>query len=206
MEILEEDEPIPTTRLAQTKGKEKMLRHREVEGTEVGVSEGDECSEVSEGVREERFARPEVFAVPEGENLGEHMSRIRAVRAQRTALIIRFWILREEGRISLDALVDTGATFMCVTEEIAMQLGFDITEVSQQVVTLADGHQRKVPKIAPVEIAFENRSYVTEAVVIGNEPLLGVIPLEAMDLVVDPRRQVLIVNPQHPNYPVALVK
>jgi hypothetical protein len=95
---------------------------------------------------------------------------------------------------------------MCVTEEIALQLGFDTTEVSRQVVTLADGHQRKVPKISPIEIAFENRSYVTEAVVLGDEPLLGVIPLEAMDLIIDPRQQMLIVNPQHPNYPVALAK
>ncbi len=108
--------------------------------------------------------------------------------------------------VEVKALVDTGATFMCVTEEIALQLGFDITEVSQQMVTPADGHLRKVPKIAPIEIAFENRAYVTEAVVLGNEPLLGVIPLEAMDLILDPRQQMLIVNPQHPNYPVALAK
>ena len=108
--------------------------------------------------------------------------------------------------VDVKALVDRGATFMCVTEEIALQLGFDVTEVSQQMVTLADGHLRKVPKIAPIEIAFENRTYVTEAVVLGNEPLLGVIPLEAMDLIVDPRQQTLIVNPQHPNYPVALAK
>ena len=109
-------------------------------------------------------------------------------------------------QVEVNSLVDTGATFMCVTEEIALQLGFDTTEVSQQVVTLADGHQRKVPKIAPIEISFQNRSYVTEAVVLGNEPLLGVIPLEAMDLIVDLRQQMLIVNPQHPNYPVALAK
>ena len=108
--------------------------------------------------------------------------------------------------VEVNALVDTGATFMCVTEEVAVQLGFDITEVSQQTVTLADGHQRRVPKIAPIEIAFENRTYVTEAVVLGNEPLSGVIPLEAMDLVIDPRSQTLVVNPQHPNYPVAMAK
>ncbi len=108
--------------------------------------------------------------------------------------------------VEVNALVDTGATFMCVSEEIALQLGFDITEVSRQVVTLADGHQRKVPKIAPIEIAFGNRSYVTEAVVLGNEALMGVIPMEAMDLIVDPRQQILIANPQHPNYPVASAK
>lgn len=109
-------------------------------------------------------------------------------------------------QVEINALVDTGATFMCITEEIALQLGFDIEEVSQQVVTLADGHQRSVPKVAPIEIAFANRSYVTEAVVLGNEPLLGVLPLEAMDLVIDPRLQALTVNPLHPNYPVALAK
>jgi clan AA aspartic protease len=108
--------------------------------------------------------------------------------------------------VDVRALVDTGATFMCVTEEVALQLGFDITEVSQQVVTLADGHQRKVPKIAPIEIAFANRTYVTEAVVLGNECLMGVLPLEAMDLQVDPRARRMIVNPRHPNYPVALAK
>jgi clan AA aspartic protease len=119
---------------------------------------------------------------------------------------LRLTNLFNQQEVQVNALVDTGATFMCVTEEIALQLGFDIAEVCQQTVTLADGHQRKVPKIAPIEIAFENRSYVTEAVVLGNEPLLGVIPLEAMDLVVDPRQQLLVVNPQHPNYPVALAK
>jgi len=62
--------------------------------------------------------------------------------------------------VEINALVDTEATFMCVTEEIALQLGFDITEVGRQMVTLADGHQIKVPKIAPIEIALENRIYI----------------------------------------------
>lgn len=65
---------------------------------------------------------------------------------------------------------------MRVTEEIALQLGFDITEVSQQVVTLTD------------------------------EPLMGVLPLEAMDLLVDPLKQRVLVNPKHPNFSVGLAK
>nr|VFK21662.1 MAG: clan AA aspartic protease, AF_0612 family [Candidatus Kentron sp. LPFa] len=112
--------------------------------------------------------------------------------------------------VEIHALVDTGATFLCVTHEIAAQLGFDITEVGQQIVTLANGYQKgrqkKIPKIAPIEIAFENRTYVTEAVVLGDEPLLGVLPMEAMDLVADPRQRKLLVNPRHPDYPVALAK
>ena len=108
--------------------------------------------------------------------------------------------------IEAHTLVDTGATFMCVTEEMALQLGFDIAEVAGHVVTLADGRQVKVPRIAPIEIIFGNRSYVTEALVLGDEPLMGVLPLEAMDLMVDPLRQQLVVNPAHPNFPVASAK
>ena len=123
-----------------------------------------------------------------------------------TYVNLRLTNLFNKQNLNIQALIDTGATFMCVTEEVALQLGFDTTEVSQQVVTLADGHQRKVPKIAPVEIAFDNRTYVTEALVLGNECLMGVLPLEAMDLRVGPHTQQVIVNPAHPNYPVALAK
>lgn len=108
--------------------------------------------------------------------------------------------------VSAHALVDAGATFMCVPESLALQLGFDVSEVGRHVVTLADGRQIKVPRIAPVEIAFGNRSDVTEALVMGDEPLMGVLPLEAMDLQVDPLRQQLVVNPAHPNFPVASAK
>ena len=58
--------------------------------------------------------------------------------------------------VNVRALVDSGATFMCVTEAMALQLRFDPSEVSTQFVRIADGRQLKVPKIAPVEIAFEN--------------------------------------------------
>jgi hypothetical protein len=34
------------------------------------------------------------------------------------------------------------------------------------------------------------------------EPLLGAIPMEAMDVLVHPARQEMIVNPEHPDYAV----
>ena len=114
--------------------------------------------------------------------------------------------LFNQASIEVNALVDCGATFMCIPENAAAQLGFDTTEVSQQLVTLANGHQVKVPKVAPVKIEFANRSYVTEALVMGDEALMGVLPLEAMDLVIHPKTQTLSVNPEHPNFPVALAK
>lgn len=108
--------------------------------------------------------------------------------------------------IEVSALVDTGALFMCVPANIAAQLGFDNSEIQQRVITLADGMTRLVPVVRPVTIEFENRSYMTEALVLGDEPLIGCIPMEAMDVIVDPRSQKMVVNPAHPNFAVAVVK
>ncbi len=108
--------------------------------------------------------------------------------------------------VSVRALVDAGALFMCVPQNVATQLGFDVTEVRHRVVTLADGSVKSVPVIAPITIEFENRWYTTEALVLGDEALLGCIPMEAMDVMVDPRTQRLIVNPEHPNFAVSVVK
>jgi clan AA aspartic protease len=111
-----------------------------------------------------------------------------------------------QATLGVSALVDTGASHMCVTQEQARQLGFDPEEFSTQLVTLADGSQVEAPKIRPIEIAFANRTYATEALVIGNEALMGVLPLEALDLVFDQAAQKVMVNPAHPNRPVSLAK
>ncbi len=108
--------------------------------------------------------------------------------------------------VDITALVDTGARYLCVPEAVAVQLGFDPEECTTKTVTLADGHQRLVPWIAPIMIAFANRTYATEALVLGDEPLMGVLPIEAMDLVVDARKQVITVNPAHPNEAVYKAK
>ena len=108
--------------------------------------------------------------------------------------------------VDVEALVDTGAKFLCVPQAVAAQLGFDTTEVRQRVITLADGSSRKVPVVAPVTIEFENRWYTSEALVLGDEPLIGCIPMEAMDVIVEPKSQQMVVNPKHPNFAVAVVK
>ena len=55
-----------------------------------------------------------------------------------TYAALRLTNLFNHKQVQINALVDTCATFMCVTEEIALQLGFDIDEVNRQTVTLAD--------------------------------------------------------------------
>lgn len=105
-------------------------------------------------------------------------------------------------RVSIRALVDTGATEFIVTPEVARQLGFDLDEVSRITVTLADGRRVPVPRLRGVEIHFGDRSFLSEALVLdGGECLVGVVPLEVMDLIVDPKRQQLMPNPAHPDGP-----
>ena len=73
-------------------------------------------------------------------------------------------------------------------------------------MVLADGHRRTVPYMGPVEVRFRNRRCFTGAMVLGNEVLLGAIPMEDMDLVLQPQLQSIDVNPESPNIAVSLAK
>ena len=95
-------------------------------------------------------------------------------------------------RVHIRVLVDTGCGLLTVTQEVAKELGFDPAEFSPRRVILADGRSVDVPTIGPIEIAFEERTYQTQAYVMGDQCLLGFIPLEALDLMVDPSRQSLV--------------
>ncbi len=84
----------------------------------------------------------------------------------------------------------------------ATRRGFDLEETSTYSLTVADSRRVRAPRIQPVEIRFDDRTFMTEAAVLGDECLMGVIPLEAMDLVVDPKQRHVIANPAHPDGPV----
>ena len=59
---------------------------------------------------------------------------------------------------------------------------------------------------SPVEVRFANRRCFTGAMVLGDEVLLGAIPMEDMDLVLQPQLQQLTVNPANPNLPLSIAK
>ncbi len=105
--------------------------------------------------------------------------------------------------VSAKALVDTGALMLCIPEHIALQLELEKKNIRE--VTLADGKKQKVPYVGPIELIFENRNCFVGALVMGDEILLGSVPMVDMDLVVSPSKA-LIVNPESPNFPHALVK
>jgi len=106
--------------------------------------------------------------------------------------------------IEVPALADTGAVFLCIPEHVHVQLALDVLQ--QREVTLADGSCISVPYVGPVTVRFTNRVGVMGALVLGNEVLLGAIPMEDMDLVVDPRGQTVDVNPASPNIASGIVK
>ena len=108
--------------------------------------------------------------------------------------------------LSLKALVDTGAVFLSVPEHVAVQLGFDLSEVSIREVVLANGHRQVVPMIGPLRVRFGDRHCDLSALVLGDEPLFGAVPMEMMDLIVHPATQTLSINPASPYLPVALAK
>ena len=106
--------------------------------------------------------------------------------------------------IAVQALVDTGSVMLCIPEHIRLQLALE--EREKREVTTADGKKHLVPYVGPILVEFENRSSFVGALVIGDSVLLGAVPIEDMDLVIVPSRQVLSVNPESPNIPSLIVK
>ncbi|MBF0143170.1 MAG: clan AA aspartic protease [Magnetococcales bacterium] len=102
------------------------------------------------------------------------------------------------------ALVDSGALLLCLPHHIALQL--QLPELEKREVTLADGSHQLVPYVGPVEIRFANRRCFSGALLLGDTPLLGAVPMEDLDVLIHPARQELIVNPESPHIALAPVK
>ncbi|MBI2093694.1 MAG: clan AA aspartic protease [Candidatus Omnitrophica bacterium] len=106
--------------------------------------------------------------------------------------------------LEVEALVDSGSLHLCIPSHLQMQLKLE--EIDQKEVTLADGTKKLVPYVGPVEIRFKNRVGFVGALVMGDQPLVGAIPMEDMDLVVIPSKRVMDVNPDSPNVSSSIAK
>jgi len=94
--------------------------------------------------------------------------------------------------VTLDAMPDTGAWMLIINEEVRQKLG--LTTVDHAETTLADGTTTINDITEPIEIRWKDRRTSQEAVVIpsAKEVLLGALPLEALDLCVDPVNKKLV--------------
>jgi clan AA aspartic protease len=106
--------------------------------------------------------------------------------------------------VKVNALADSGAVHLCIPERVRAKLRLEA--IDEKVVTLADGSQKSVPYVGPIEIRFKNRVGFTGALVMGDQVLVGAIPVEDMDLVVIPRTRKLDVNPNSPNIATTIAK
>jgi len=106
--------------------------------------------------------------------------------------------------VTAKALADTGALMLCIPEHVALQLKLE-TE-SMREVSVADGRSKNVPYVGPVRVSFGKRFCYVGALVLGDEVLLGAVPMEDMDLVVSPSRREITPDPASPNIPHARVK
>ena len=81
-----------------------------------------------------------------------------------------------------------------------------LTILKEREVVTADGAHRLVNYAGPVKVSMLGRDCFVGALVMGDQVLLGAIPMEDMDLVVSPREQRITVNPSASNIPMALAK
>lgn len=99
-----------------------------------------------------------------------------------------------------EALIDTGATRCVLPVFVVEQLG--LTRLGRTIAQMADGRFVEADVTAPFFVEILDRMTVEDALVLGNQVLLGVTVLEKLDLLVDCSRQRLIPNPAHPDQPV----
>lgn len=95
-----------------------------------------------------------------------------------------------------DALVDTGATTLSLPSRIIRQLG--LTKQSDKRVITSAGRSRAALYSA-VRVTIQDRACTVDVMEVPDEspPLVGQIPLEMLDFVVDPQARRLIGNPAH---------
>jgi clan AA aspartic protease len=98
----------------------------------------------------------------------------------------------ETRQVTVQAMVDTGSTDLVISEATRQQLGLKIARTER--LDLADNRSEVFPVTEPVWIYWKDRETSLAAVVIpgDGETLLGALPMEAMDLTVNPLRQEVV--------------
>ena len=100
-------------------------------------------------------------------------------------------------RISVnDALVDSGATLLALPKRLIAQLGLT-RRYTKRVTSTTGGGQADV--YGTVRLTIQGRDCPTDVMELPDDVpvLIGQIPLEYLDFVIDPRSQRLIGNPAH---------
>jgi clan AA aspartic protease len=135
--------------------------------------------------------------------MGKVMVKVKIINPDDPGLVRHGHLSPDQIRtLELDMLVDTGAVMPALPEEVVETL--DLPRQSmRRPVRMADGTVREL-EVVGIAMEILGRGYVGDAWVLprGTKPLLGQIPLEALDLVVVPGSGQVTVNPAHPDGPI----
>jgi clan AA aspartic protease len=103
----------------------------------------------------------------------------------------------------VESVVDTGAVRSVVPQFVLDQFG--VRTVGKEVAGYADGRREVVDLTAGIVFEILGRRTTDEALVLGDEVLIGQTILEKLDLLADCKNRRLVPNPDHPNQPVTKI-
>lgn len=137
--------------------------------------------------------------------MGEIRVRVILTNAFDDALLRRKKLKKDKvRRYEADAVVDTGAVRSVIPAHVMKKLG--VMSRSQAVAEYADGRKENVDLTEPIIFDLLGRDTLEEALVLGDEVLIGQTILEKLDLLADCANRRIIPNPAHPDQPVSKVK
>ncbi len=137
--------------------------------------------------------------------MGEVRCKAKLTNAIDEALVRRGMLKPQEVRTyEADALVDTGAVRSGLPPQVVERLG--LATRGQRVAEYAYGRKDTVGVTEPLIIELAGRDTLEEALVLGDEVIIGQTALEKLDLFVDPINRRLVPNPAHPDQPVSKMK
>jgi len=124
---------------------------------------------------------------------------VELVRGDDLALVRAGYINPEQvNQIRVLALVDSGASMLAIPRSLSQRL--QLAKLDEVNTELANGEVMQADVVGPIEVRFQNRKTIVNAVVVeaDTDVLLGAILMQSMDVMIDPKREQLIVNPDSP--------
>jgi clan AA aspartic protease len=153
-----------------------------------------------------KYRRTKGTSLTGGKKIGLVYAEIELTNEDDLAFQQRGWAAEGDvRRVTTRALVDSGALDLVINNEIKERLNLRVLD--KRLVKLADETLLEVDMVGPVEVRFLNRSTTVRALVLPTteDVLLGAIPMEGLDVFIDPARERLVVNPESPDSPTSQI-
>ena len=95
--------------------------------------------------------------------------------------------------IEIEALVDTGAAVLCITEDQAVALGLEYQDAERRDITLSKDRTDYGFYIPHIQLNYGGLDLMVNAYVVtgSNQALFGAVPLAELNLVLDLAQQKL---------------